>query len=58
MKEKEMFLEAQEADLVRARIRIAVSLSGKAHLKQRVLSWTGLKTQLREDKVKALNNLE
>lgn len=58
MKEKQMFLEAEEADLVRARIRIAWNLSGKAHLKQRVLSWTGLKTQLREDKVKALNNLE
>lgn len=53
-----MFLEADKADLVSARIRITVSLNGKAHLEQRVLSWIGLKTQIREDKVKPLNNLE
>lgn len=58
LKEKEMFLEADKADLLSARIRIAVSLSRKAHLEQRVLSWIGLKIQIREDKAKPLNNLE
>lgn len=48
-KEKEAFLEADKADLVSARIRIAVSLSGKAHLEQRALPGIGLKIQIRED---------
>lgn len=58
LKEQEMFLEADEADLVSARIRSAVSLSAKAHLEQRVLSCIGLKTQIRKGEVKPLNDLE
>lgn len=51
-------MEAEEAALVRARIKIAVRFCIKAHLEQRVLSGTGLKVQVREDKLNPPNNLE
>lgn len=40
------------------RITIAVRLCGKAHLGQKVLSGTGLKIQVREDKLNLPNYLE
>jgi len=50
-------LEAEEAVLVRATMRIAVRVCRKAHLGQKVLSGTGLK-RVREDKLNLPNNLE
>ena len=59
MRERERpCLEAEEAALVRARIRTKVRFCRKAHLEQRVVSGTGLKIQVREDKLNPPNNLE
>lgn len=55
---RQLCLEAEQAALVRARMRIAGRLCKKAHLEQRVLSGTGLKIQVGEDKLNPQDNLE
>lgn len=51
-------MEAEQAALVRAKMRIAGRLCRKAHLEQRVLSGPGLKIQIGEDNLNPTDNLE